>query len=53
MVLNDNKEDEIGGTHSIHVWEEKRMQCFWGKTWRKETTSRPRYRWEDNIAMDL
>jgi hypothetical protein len=29
------------------------MQCFGGKSRRKETLRRPKHRWKDNIKMDL
>jgi len=32
------------------------MKCTWNfglKTWREQPLRRPRYRWEDNIRMDL
>jgi hypothetical protein len=37
-----------------HAWErEKSVQGFGGKTRRKETSLRPRHKWEDGIRMDL
>jgi hypothetical protein len=33
--------------------EEECVQGFDGKARRKETTGRPRHRWEDGIRMDL
>jgi hypothetical protein len=37
-----------------HAWEEEKcLQGFSGKARRKETSSKTRCRWEDNIKMDL
>jgi hypothetical protein len=33
--------------------EEEYTQDFGGKVRRKETNRRPKYKWEDNIKMDL
>jgi hypothetical protein len=44
--------NNIGGACSTNREEERYIQGFGGKTWGKETTSRPRSRLEDNIKMD-
>jgi len=42
------KEDDMGGTYSIHGRNEKYVHNFsQKKTWKEETT------WENNIKMDL
>jgi len=45
--------NEIGGIFSTYRAEERRIQVLVGKPERKRPLVRPRYRWEDNIKMDL
>jgi hypothetical protein len=43
----------VGGTCGTHGGGERCLQGFGWEARRKETTGRPRRRWEDNIKMDL
>jgi hypothetical protein len=43
----------VGGACGTHGRGEKIVQGFVGKARSKETTRRPRCRWEDGIRMDL
>ena len=43
----------MGGACSAYGGGERRLQGFGGETCGKETTWEPRFRWEDNIKMDL
>ena len=43
----------MGGASSTCEGEERRIQGSGGETCGKETTGRPRRRWESNIKMDL
>jgi len=44
---------EVGGACSTYRGEERHIQGFSGETWGKKTLGRPRFRWEDNIKIDL
>jgi len=39
--------------HVARMRKERLIWSFDGKTWGKEPLGRPKYRWEDNIKMDL
>jgi len=43
----------MGGACSEHGGEESRLHGFGGKSEGKRPLVRPRYRWEDNIKIDL
>jgi len=45
--------NEIEGAYSAYGGQERRIQGFGGETLGKETTWKPRRRWEDNIKMGL
>ena len=43
----------MGGACSAYGGGERRIQGLVGKPDEKRTLGRPRFRWEDNIKMDL
>jgi hypothetical protein len=43
----------MGGVCSLNESGERRVRVLVGKPWGKRPLGRPRYRWEDNIKMDL
>jgi hypothetical protein len=45
--------NEMGRACSTYVGEEKCIQVLVGKPERKRALGRLRYRWEDNIKMNL
>jgi hypothetical protein len=47
------KEDEAGGTCGKHGGGERCLQGFGGRPEIKRPLGRPRYRWENNIKLDL
>jgi hypothetical protein len=47
------KENEIGWTCGTYGRDERCIQGFGGETLGKETTLKPRRKWEDSIKMDL
>jgi len=47
------EKNEMGGACSAYGGEERRIQGFGGETEVKRPLWRLRYRWEDNIKMDL
>jgi hypothetical protein len=47
------KEDEVGGTCSMHGEGRSVYRVLVGSSKGKRTLGRPRHRWEDNIKMDV
>jgi len=43
----------MGGARGAYGGEEKRIQCFGGENWARETAWETQARWEDNIKMDF
>jgi hypothetical protein len=52
LLVDHIKEDEVGGR--CDLWEKKNvLRILLGKPGRKKQIGRHRFRWEDNIKMDL
>jgi CRISPR/Cas system-associated protein Cas7 (RAMP superfamily) len=45
--------NEMGGTKSVYGAEQRLYSVLVGKTRRMRPRGRPRFRWADNIKMDL
>jgi hypothetical protein len=52
-MIDQVKENEIGGACSRYGREKRRIQGFGGKPKRKGPLGRPMCRWEGNIKVDL
>ena len=52
--MGDQIENEMGGARSMYGGERRRVyRVLVGKLEGKRQFGRPKYRWEDNIKMDL
>jgi hypothetical protein len=47
------KEHAMGGVYSAHGVEQYCIHVFGGKARRKRPLGRPRFKWEDDIKMDV
>jgi hypothetical protein len=47
------KKNEMGKACGMYGRQERCIQGFGGRPERKRSLGRPRYRWEDNINIDL